>query len=309
MSPANAPPHLAATVLVIRECGSGAAPANDIEVLLVRRSHRASFMANAYVFPGGRVDAADAAASPSPGASAAASPDPLLAMRRAAARELGEEVGLQVGELAQLVPFAHWITPSAEPKRFDTAFFLWPLGLPESGASGLAASAAPPDVQVDGSEVFDPVWITPAAALTRYAEGTLNLPPPTVCTLEDLAADVAAARATGVANRAFPGPRTAHGPAALLQTLLTRCAARRPLPVLPKFCAESDGALSIVMPWDAHYAELPGDGNPVPALAENAAPVACRIRRCQLRPVGVGSAAGVGAKDLSVVPWTVERAL
>ena len=59
-APTSNAPLGAATVLVLRAADS--TPGADIEVLLVRRSHRASFMANAYVFPGGRVDAADAVA-------------------------------------------------------------------------------------------------------------------------------------------------------------------------------------------------------------------------------------------------------
>jgi 8-oxo-dGTP pyrophosphatase MutT (NUDIX family) len=285
------PPLPAATVLVIRD--GEPSLTDEVEVLLVRRSHRASFMANAYVFPGGRVDAADAAGStaglPTEGLAGSAT-------RRAAARELREEVSLQVDDLAQLVPFAHWITPSAEPKRFDTAFFLWAL-VPPAPSFGAARPAQRPEVQVDGREVFDPLWITPAAALDRYAEGTLNLPPPTVCTLEDLAAEIAAAR-------------TAEPPAALLQTLLTRCAARRPLPVLPKFFADSAGTLAIVMPWDAEYSGLPGEGGPLPALADQAAPVARRIRRCLLQLEGAGksyAAARPTDQAAPAVPWTVER--
>ena len=296
-----APPR-AATVLVLRAAAPEASPApdggdgSDVEVLLVRRSHRASFMANAYVFPGGRVDAADAVAEPAEPQAAA---DPVYPARRAAARELAEEVGLRVSDLGQLVRFAHWITPSAEPKRFDTEFFLWALPSPAVRPAG------PPlpelTVQVDGREVFDPLWITPAAALDRYAQGTLNLPPPTVCTLEDLAAEIAAARAA-------PGAGLAQS-AALLPALMTRCAARQPLPALPKFCASDAGELAIVMPWDPQYPELPGEGQPFPALAHGAALVPRRIRRCQLRLQDATAPASATAQPTSLeVPWTVERA-
>lgn len=281
--PTPALPPRAATVLVLRAAG----PA--IEVLLVRRSHRASFMANAFVFPGGRVDAADAVADPADAAAA----DPLYPARRAAARELAEEVGLQVSKLGELVRFAHWITPSAEPKRFDTEFFLWPLPgpLPE-----------PLNVQVDGREVFDPLWLTPAAALDRYAAGTLNLPPPTVCTLEDLAAEIAAGQADPTQATLAAGADGAS--AALLAALLTRCAARQPLPVLPKLCATDHGELAIVMPWDPQFPELPGEGQPVPGLARGASPVPRRIRRCQLK-LEEAAASAAAARQ---VPWTVERA-
>lgn len=335
-SPSGVP--LAATVLVVR--AAELASTADIEVLLVRRSHRASFMANAYVFPGGRVDAADAPDAPEASAGAAAAADhadageaaaALRAARRAAARELAEEVGLQVSDLAQLVRFAHWITPSAEPKRFDTQFFLWPLTPPPPAAAAAqspaaAPPAALPEVRVDGREVFDPLWITPAEALSRYAAGALNLPPPTACTLEDLAAEIAAARLRAAEM------------GSLLQALLLRCVARRPLPALPKFFADDRG-LAIVMPWDPAYPELSGDGVPQPALAADAAPVPRRIRRCLLKMESVGASyaitppaptspamqnegatpsSGVGsgsgnrsrpaAATAPAVPWTIERA-
>ena len=56
-----------------------------------------------------------------------------------------------------LVPFAHWITPETQPKRFDTHFFL---------------AGAPPDQEArhDGHESIDSVWITPAA-LVDAADG------------------------------------------------------------------------------------------------------------------------------------------
>ena len=101
-------PRRAATVMVLRPTADG----RDVEVLFVRRNARASFMANAYVFPGGRVDDADAEGGPE------------LASQRCAARELCEEAGLTVADPGELVYFARWVTPSAEPKRFDADFFL-----------------------------------------------------------------------------------------------------------------------------------------------------------------------------------------
>jgi 8-oxo-dGTP pyrophosphatase MutT (NUDIX family) len=126
-------PRRAATILVLRE---SPASIDTVEVLLVRRGHRASFMANAYVFPGGRVDDGDSL------------PSPELTTQRCAARELQEEAGLRVDNLHELVPFARWITPSAEPKRFDTDFFLWALPVGQEPA-------------VDAQEVFDLRWLSP----------------------------------------------------------------------------------------------------------------------------------------------------
>ena len=46
-------PRPAATVLLLRDA------ANGPEVLMLKRSPTAAFVANAYVFPGGAVDASD----------------------------------------------------------------------------------------------------------------------------------------------------------------------------------------------------------------------------------------------------------
>jgi 8-oxo-dGTP pyrophosphatase MutT (NUDIX family) len=52
-----ASPRPAATVLIVRD--GGAATAESLEVLMVRRSSRLAFGASAWVFPGGAVSAAD----------------------------------------------------------------------------------------------------------------------------------------------------------------------------------------------------------------------------------------------------------
>jgi 8-oxo-dGTP pyrophosphatase MutT (NUDIX family) len=79
-----------------------------------------------------------------------------------------------------LRPLAHWITPEAEPRRFDTRFFL--AAMPEHQRCR--------DV---GGEADDRVWVRPADAL---ASG-LALMPPTRSVLMDLSRfdDVATALA------------------------------------------------------------------------------------------------------------------
>lgn len=240
-------PRRAATVLVLRDSPSDA---DTLEVLLVRRGHRASFMANAYVFPGGRVDDTDSL------------PSSELATQRCAARELLEEANLRVDALDSMVPFARWITPSAEPKRFDTDFFLW---------------AMPADQQptVDAQEVFDLRWLSPQAAIAAYAEDGLNLPPPTVCTLEDLQAEIENAR-----------PQRPAG-ASLLPVVLSACRRRQPVTLLPRLRASTGGGIEIVMPWDSEFSATPGDGDVQTALAQGGAPLARRISRCALEPPGV----------------------
>jgi 8-oxo-dGTP pyrophosphatase MutT (NUDIX family) len=147
-------PRPAATVVVLRDSPRGP------EVLMVRRTRGASFMADAWVFPGGRVDSNDGSNDD--------------AFANAAVRELREEAGIAL-EPATLVPLARWITPSVEPKRFDAHFFV----------AALPANAG--EARHDGAETVDTQWATPRELLERHARGELKLPPPTVCNLEDLA--------------------------------------------------------------------------------------------------------------------------
>lgn len=69
--------------------------------------------------------------------------------------------------------FVHWITPEANPLRFDTRFFI---------ALHPAGQVASPDLK----ETTEGAWITPRQAFDRNIEGTLPLSPPTLKTLEDL---------------------------------------------------------------------------------------------------------------------------
>lgn len=81
-----------------------------------------------------------------------------------------------------LVPFAHWITPVQEPKRFDTHFFM----------------AAAPSGQVghhDGHELVNSLWLSPRAAIEADKAGRFKVVFPTMRNLIKLGryADVAAA--------------------------------------------------------------------------------------------------------------------
>lgn len=308
MTTAKALPR-AATVLVLRAAPASpaAATVGDVEVLLVQRNSRASFMAGAYVFPGGRVDPADLETAAK---SATASESvPLRAARHAAARELEEEVGLVVSDLSQLQRFAHWITPSAEPKRFDTEFFTFAL-LPQTDGQLPSLSITGTEV-AKNAEVGAPLWLSPQVALQRYLQGQLNLPPPTACTLEELAAELELVKGR---NPDCTAPE-------LLAGLMQQTAARVPLPAMPKFLAPQADQLAIVMPWDPDFPSLPGEGEPLQALASGAAPVAARIRQCRLTLPTEGSASSPGPAYAVTPPpsgaaagiaigvfWTVLRA-
>ena len=152
------PPIPAATVIVLRDGGAG------LEALLLRREERGTF-GGMWVFPGGRVDPADAD-DLAPDAEQAAA-------RQAAVREAFEEAGLSL-DARRLVPYAHWSPPPIVPKRFSTWFFV--------------TRSPGGDVVVDGGEVHDHSWLQPSAALARHAEQALPLAPPTWVTLHQLTA-------------------------------------------------------------------------------------------------------------------------
>jgi 8-oxo-dGTP pyrophosphatase MutT (NUDIX family) len=152
-SAADNPAVPAATVVLLRD-------APDLEVLMLHKTSQVAF-GGMWVFPGGRVDEADAE-DPH---------DELAAARNAAARETREETGL-VASPQEFVWFSFWIPPPATPRRFATWFF--------------AAPASGHSVSVDGGEIQDHAWLVPADALQRHAAGEIDLAPPTWVTLHML---------------------------------------------------------------------------------------------------------------------------
>jgi recombination protein RecT len=74
-------------------------------------------------------------------------------------------------DISRMVYCSHWITPVAEPKRYDTRFFLaeLPAGCNES---------------IDAREMSDAVWFTATEALKRFQTGELPMVFPTVKTLQ-----------------------------------------------------------------------------------------------------------------------------
>jgi 8-oxo-dGTP pyrophosphatase MutT (NUDIX family) len=179
----TAPVHYAATVVLMRETG---------EVLLVLRHGRHGFMANVWVFPGGRVDDTDGV-MPAPGA---VQVERAPALRQAALRETWEEAGILLGvpprsaqpgearspehidrlsSYTEIEPFARWVTPPSEKKRFDTVFYL--------------AVVPPIAASPDQDEVVEALWIRPEDGIARHEGRGLPLPlaPPTLATLHALA--------------------------------------------------------------------------------------------------------------------------
>lgn len=167
-----APARPAATVVVLREGQDG----DPFEILMVRRNDKVAFMAGAYVFPGGRVDDAD---RPAPGgrlpapAFADLNAEDEATLRNAAVRELMEEANVQI-TVDDLHPFAHWVTPEIEIRRYDTRFFV-------------ARMPANQVAKHDNSETTALEWLSPREAIARFQRKELLLPPPTWTTIRQLA--------------------------------------------------------------------------------------------------------------------------
>jgi hypothetical protein len=74
-------------------------------------------------------------------------------------------------DVESTVHAAHWITPVVEQRRYDTHFFV--SGLPPGRS-----------IAHDPREMTHAEWLTPAAALARFEQGTLPMVFPTVKTLQ-----------------------------------------------------------------------------------------------------------------------------
>jgi 8-oxo-dGTP pyrophosphatase MutT (NUDIX family) len=210
----HTPPVASATVMVLRDSPRGP------EVLMMRRHGNSSVLGGVHVFPGGKLDAQDRLVEPAvldqplhqlhqslgqPELDAATA----AGLHVAALRETFEECGLllahaadpraldvargqiragqdfvatvlQLGltlETARLAPWSRWITPrvpSVTRSRFDTRFFL---------------AEAPPDQAAvhDDHEATETVWLHPLDGLQQYWDGQIDLAPPQIMSLSQLA--------------------------------------------------------------------------------------------------------------------------
>lgn len=228
-----AKPRFASTVMLVREgvreaCdGNTAAPAHP-QVFMLHRVGSMAFAADAFVFPGGRLDEADYEAperwqGPSPGEWArvlGVDENVARAAVVAAVRETFEECGVflasdgggNIGRMSEsydegdrsvlsshsaslaevlsrrkmtlrsdlLHARARWITPVAEPRRYDTFFF-----------SALVPEGVMPDGDTSEADGFR--WVEPAGILERFDRDEALLLPPTIHQLIQLQAAPSAA--------------------------------------------------------------------------------------------------------------------
>jgi 8-oxo-dGTP pyrophosphatase MutT (NUDIX family) len=202
----NTRPKDAATLIILDRSGG------EPKILLGRRHAGHKFLPGKYVFPGGRVERADARMA------AASELDPMVegqlmrqmlrpscsrarAMGLAAIRETFEETGIMIGrrtataipapsglwadfaaagilpDLARLHFVARAVTPPRRPKRFDTRFFAVDAEAIVERRDGIVG----PD-----SELVELVWVPLAEA------PALGLMTVTTVVLEELCARIAA---------------------------------------------------------------------------------------------------------------------
>ncbi len=245
-----ATPSPSATLILARQHDAG------IDVYLVRRSAASKFMPCTYVFPGGTLEPEDMDTTfwqdhvdlpvKQLGPALGGAVDRMLPFAVAAIRETWEEAGLllaapakgprrleEAGEkktpftrriqddglclsISKLGRWHHWITPELMPRRFDTFFFVAPVGQDQR-------------CRPDNRETIDGTWITPQKALTENEGGALPLSPPTLVTLHQLL------------------------PFSDLDTLTAEARHRAwSPPIMPRLWPLDNGAL-IIEPWDPDY--------------------------------------------------------
>jgi 8-oxo-dGTP pyrophosphatase MutT (NUDIX family) len=127
----------------------------------------------------------------------------------------------------RLVYWAHWITPSVVPRRFDTRFFLAPVPSDQR-------------VVIDTTETVDHAWMSPAALVATATAGNMPVSHPTLYNLMELDASL-----------------QEHGS---LQGLLAAEAQRSVVAILPKMVHEEQTAM--VLPWDPFYRNFVGESVP-----------------------------------------------
>lgn len=233
------PPLDAASVVLLRDGAPG------LEVLLLRRHSQSAVLGGAWVFAGGKVDAADSALVPlldqpatalhtalnEPALSAQAAG----ALHVAAIREAFEECGVLLATAAApqgqpaatpvwqqavaLLQAGHGFAALLQTlslvldTRSLAPWTRWITPRMPSHAMGkrfdtrFFVAALPPgqEARHDAYETTETLWLTPRAALQRYWDGQLPMAPPQLMSLVQLARHASVA-AVLQAARALPPP-------------------------------------------------------------------------------------------------------
>lgn len=210
----DTPPRDAASVVMLRDGATG------LEVLLMRRHTDSAVLGGAYVFPGGKVDAADTAPEMLARLDRSAAelharlgepeltPTQAAAFFVAAAREAAEESGLLLLQRGDTEFAEHSAEAcarlrageslatllAAHDARLDTdALAPWSRWITPRRPSVmnkrfdtrffLAAAPSAQQMQVDDFEVTEARWLTPRTALQQYRAHEIDMAPPQIISL------------------------------------------------------------------------------------------------------------------------------
>jgi 8-oxo-dGTP pyrophosphatase MutT (NUDIX family) len=270
----NRPPRViprdAASVILVRNEGE------SVEALLLRKHADLAFAGGTWVFPGGKVEAADGSDDArllcgghgTVSVPRSGSRSDMLPFVAAACRETFEECGVLIARHAdgtscrpeiadalqrfraeiadspdtfvrllnahdlvvdsdRFVFWAHWITPAAATKRFDTRFFI--TEMPDGQT-----------VRCDSAEATELHWLD-LASFEEMPSEALVPAPATRCSLADLAASV-----------------REHGS---FEYVLSAERERSVPPIMPKIL-RIGGNITVLLPWDPEYQATPGEGTP-----------------------------------------------
>ena len=206
-------PAFASTVVLLRAAGAGR------EVLLLKRPAASAFAADAWVFPGGRVDDADHEldlARYTTGPSGAewgrrleTEEDLAAALVVAGVRETWEETGILLADgdpspeideerralLAGGDDFIAILKRHRMRLATDRLKYvgrrITPMGFARRFDTRFFLTEVPPDAccTLIGSELVEARWRRPEDALNDFASGTLSMMPPTIDILRRLDAD------------------------------------------------------------------------------------------------------------------------
>lgn len=260
----DTPPRDAATVVMLRDGPHG------LEVFLLKRSGLSDVLGGAYVFPGGKLDASDAAlharldqpAEALQAALAESGTSTALAASCyvAAIREAFEECGVlfasdvsvhQVDTAARLLREGRSFAQTLEAldlQLASRAVLPWSRWITPRMASVsskrfdtrffVAAAPADQTARHDDVEATESVWLSPRKALEQYRDGTIQLAPPQIMSLAHL---------------------SRHGTVA---SALAEARGRRPPLIQPEPFDDVDGSRVLCYPGDPRHSvperALPG---------------------------------------------------
>ncbi len=276
----------AATVLLLRES------AGELEVLVTQRAPGLAFMGGLWVFPGGRMEPADASAA---AAGRIASMARLESVRRrmldttGAPSDATTALGLMVAACRETFEEAGVLLASRPGSDSASDGALSPAMLAEarqaaSSAAGFIQVLTEHDLWLElDALVYWSHWITPVVERRRFDTRffAVRVPPGqqaeadrTETTGHAWVGESAARErlASGEMRMAPPTLSTledlwsSHRRHGGLDPMLEAERGRCVPPILPKTTPVSDGELMVILPWDPAYEALPGEGAVVPAV-------------------------------------------